>query len=94
MPHTKELLRRYKGQGLVFLGIHSDPGKAEMLKTMKELGVTWPVLFDGSQKLMNAYKAEGYPSYYIVDRKGKLRIADIDDSDLERAIKKLLKEKT
>lgn len=60
---------------------------------MTELGMTWPIFFDGSQKLMNAYKAEGYPSYYIVDRKGKLRIADIDDSDLERAIKKLLKEK-
>lgn len=93
MPHTKDLLRRYKGQGLVFIGIHSDPGKAEMQKAMKELGMTWPILFDGDQKLMGAYHGDGYPSYYLVDKKGKLRIADIDDTDLERAIQKLLKEK-
>lgn len=93
MPHTKELLRRYKGQGLVFLAVHSDPGKAEMVKAIKDWGITWPVLLDSKGSLMKSYEGQGFPSYYLVDKKGRLRIADIDDSDLENAIKKLLKEK-
>ena len=38
------------------------------------------------------YKANSFPDYYIIDRKGILRWADIVNRDVEKAIKHLLAE--
>ncbi len=43
--------------------------------------------------ITNAYKANSYPDYYIIDRNGVLRWADIVNRDVEKAIKYLLAEK-
>jgi hypothetical protein len=40
-----------------------------------------------------AFKVDSYPDYYIVDRAGRLRGADIASAQLESAIKKLIAEK-
>ena len=39
------------------------------------------------------YRVDSYPDYYLIDRKGILRYADIANAEIDRAIKKLLKEK-
>ena len=64
-----------------------------MLKTMKELGMSWPIYLDADKSVMKRYHGDAYPSYYLIDRKGVLRIADIDDPDLGKAVAKLIKEK-
>jgi len=93
MPHLKELYGRYKGQGLVLIGLHSDKDAAKMKATVKELGMTWPIGQDGEGKTLSALKGSGYPTYALVDRKGRLRANDIEGDDLDKAIKVLLKEK-
>ena len=35
---------------------------------------------------------DSYPDYYVIDRAGKLRVADLANADLEKAIKTLLAE--
>ena len=40
-----------------------------------------------------AFAVDSFPDYYLIDRKGKLRVADLANSDLDRAIEILLKEK-
>ena len=40
-----------------------------------------------------AFKANSYPDYYIIDRKGNLRWGDLMNSDVEAAIKLLIAEK-
>jgi len=93
MPHLKELYGRYKSQGLVLIGLHSDPEAAKGKAAVKRLGLTWPIGQDGACKTQAAFKSNGFPTYCLVDRKGRLRVDDIDPRDLERAIKVLLKEK-
>ena len=39
------------------------------------------------------YRANSFPDYYLIDRSGVLRWADIANADVEKAIKILLKEK-
>jgi hypothetical protein len=40
-----------------------------------------------------AFHANSFPDYYLIDRSGVLRWADIVNSDVEKAIGILLKEK-
>ena len=94
MPHLKELYGRYKSQGLVLIGLHSDKGEPQMKAAVKELGMTWPIGMDAEGKTLASLKDNGFPTYCLVDRKGILRVNDIDPSDLEKAIKALLKEKS
>ena len=39
-----------------------------------------------------AYLVKSYPDYYLIDRQGTLRWADVANSDVEKAIEILLKE--
>ena len=61
-----------------------------MKATVKDRGIQYPVAVD--QGTNAAYKANSYPDYYIIDRKGILRWADIVNRDVEKAIKHLLAE--
>ena len=59
--------------------------------TVKQKGIKYPVAEDTGT--IAAYKANSYPDYYIIDRNGVLRWADIVNRDVEKAIKHLLAEK-
>jgi hypothetical protein len=64
-----------------------------MQAVMSQLNMNWPILFDGDRKLMKSLAGDSYPDYYVVDRKGVLRFADLANKEVERAIQMLLKEK-
>ena len=93
MPHLKELYGRYRGQGLVLIGVHADPNKERMTATVNELKMTWPILFDGDKKVFTSLSADSYPDYYLIDRKGNVRFADLANHEVDRAVEALLKEK-
>jgi hypothetical protein len=93
IPHLKQLVGRYKNQGLVLIGVHSDKDAAKMKSTVKTMGMTWPIAQDGQHKMLDSFKANGFPTYCLVDRKGRLRVCDGDPDDLDRAIGVLLRER-
>jgi thiol-disulfide isomerase/thioredoxin len=93
VPHIKVLLERYREQGLVVIGIHSDANKEKMLEVSRSLGMVWPILFDPEKKYMKALSADSYPDYYLIDRKGVLRFADLANKEVDRAVEMLLAEK-
>jgi hypothetical protein len=64
-----------------------------MKATVKELDMTWPIGQDGDGKTLASFKCNGFPTYCLVDKKGRLRVNDGDPEDLDRAIKVLLAEK-
>src|ERR1043165_2180705 len=41
MPHVQELYKKYKDQGLVIVGIHSDKDAAKGKTAVTEWGMTW-----------------------------------------------------
>jgi cytochrome c biogenesis protein CcmG, thiol:disulfide interchange protein DsbE len=93
VPKLKELHNRYKDQGLVLLAIHSDPNEDAMRKVVAELEMPWLVGFDGESKTMKAFHGDSFPDYYVIDRSGKLRFADLANAEVERAVEMLIKEK-
>jgi peroxiredoxin len=78
---------------LVLIGVHADPNAAEMRKAVKELQIPWPVALDGDKKLFKAVGADSYPDYYVIDRKGRVRFADLANAEVDRAVAVLIKER-
>ena len=52
----------------------------------------YPVAFDGG-KLMKALKCDSFPDYVVIDKKGNVRVVDLANSEVEKAIKMMLAEK-
>ncbi len=92
MPKLKELRARYGDQGLVLIGIHSTKDAEGMQAFVEAKGIDYPVAIDLEDATKRAYAVDSYPDYYLIDRAGKLRVADLANGDLERAVIALLGE--
>lgn len=93
MPKLKKLHDQYKDKGLVIIGVHTTKDGEKMAEYAKEAGLAWPTAVDANGQTVNAFHVDAFPAYYLIDRDGKLRVADLVGADLESAIEILLQEK-
>src|SRR5688572_27014627 len=93
IPHNNEISRKYADKGVVFIGVCAKKGAEKMAETVAKHQIGYPVAADANGKTVAAYKANSFPDYYIIDRKGNLRWADFANKDVEKAIEVLLAEK-
>lgn len=92
IPHMNEMQDRYGPQGVVFIGVCSSRGAEKMAATVKDKGIKYAVAADLDGKTVKAYKVNGFPDYYIIDREGVLRVADCSNAKVGEALELLLKE--
>ncbi len=92
IPHTNDLYARYKDQGMEIIGVCHSRGAEKMAQTAKDKDITYPIVADVEGKTVDAYRVDGFPDYYIIDRAGTLRVADCANGSVEAAIKLLLAE--
>ncbi|MFK7788764.1 MAG: redoxin family protein [Phycisphaeraceae bacterium] len=93
IPRNKTLIEKYGEQGLVLIGIcATTQGKESIKQAIEKHGIDYPVCVDIDNKTTTAYSPNGYSDYYIIDRAGKLRVADCNNGKLEEAVKALLAE--
>ena len=59
---------------------------------VEEQGIGYPVAIDIEEKTVSAYAVDSYPDYYLIDRAGKLRFADLANKELDSAVEMLLAE--
>lgn len=62
---------------------------AEFAKTNE---IPYPIAIDVEGKTVGAFAVDSFPDYYLIDRAGNLRVADLANADLERAVQVLLAE--
>ncbi|SIN72347.1 Thiol-disulfide isomerase or thioredoxin [Singulisphaera sp. GP187] len=93
IPHNNDLYARYKGDGLVLIGVCHSRGADLMGKTADDKGIKYPVAADVDGATVAAFAVDSFPDYYFIDRAGKLRILDCKNDHVEDAIKLLLAEK-
>jgi len=55
-------------------------------------GIDWPVAADVRGETVAAFLVDSYPDYYLIDRAGRLRVADLANGELDRAVQSLLDE--
>jgi len=88
-----ELHEKYAKDGLVIIGIHSMRGGEKMASFAKEKKISYPIAHDWKGKTTAKYHVDGYPDYHVIDRSGKVRIADMKNGEIDRVVAALLKEK-
>lgn len=59
----------------------------------EEQGITYPLAIDSTGATAAAFAVDSFPDYYLLDRSGKVRFADLANGELDRAIEMLLAEK-
>jgi thiol-disulfide isomerase/thioredoxin/Leucine-rich repeat (LRR) protein len=92
LPEIRRLHDAYGDRGLVVIGVHSTTGAETAAVFAKSNNLKWPIVLDGDDQSKTAYGVQSWPSYYLIDRRGLLRMADIFDGDRELAIQALLSE--
>jgi thiol-disulfide isomerase/thioredoxin len=92
MPHLKELYARHKDEGLVVIGVHTKTKAEEMSAYVKEVELPWAVAVDAEGETVKSFAVDSYPDYYVIDRQGNLRVADLANKELDRVVEALLKE--
>lgn len=92
MPEIIEWHRDLQDQGLVLIGVHTERKGETMAEYVEEAGVDFPVCIDSGDRTVAAYGVDSFPDYCLIDRAGVLRVADLANADLDRAVKVLLDE--
>jgi len=100
IPKLIELSEKFKDSGVIFIGINEDsPRNSSKVKPFAHsLGITYPVLLDSDQELMNELLVNSLPTLIIINKKGEVVYTHIGYSSgdkvlLEEVINKLLHEK-
>lgn len=104
-PWLKRVERRFGPAGLRLVGIHSpefdrEKVRANVVKKVREFGIEHPVMLDNDHAYWRALRNRYWPSYYLIDRQGRLRAVffgethagDRQAREIEQAIQALLDE--
>jgi len=97
LPKLEQLHQKYKDLGVTILGINIDENPELSKKILKDISITFPVLFDSDSKVSGLYKIEAMPSSFIVDKSGNFRFRhngymDGYENKYDQQIKTLLRE--
>lgn len=79
LPIYAEWQRKYADKGVVVIGIQSPETEAEqdavkVIAAAKEAGIDYPVVFDGDSATWKAWGNTMWPTVYVIDQQGYLRV--------------------
>jgi hypothetical protein len=90
LPYVRAWDERYRGDGLVTIGIHtpefSFEHDLENIRTaLGQMHVTWPVAVDNEYGVWNAFANHYWPALYFADPDGRIRHHRFGEGDYERS---------
>jgi peroxiredoxin len=71
LPHIQQVYEQFKGQGLAVIGIHSAHRGEMMDEFIAEHNYTFPTAVD-TGRIAKDYNVRGWPTYFLIDRRGQL----------------------
>ena len=97
MPLLDQLYKRYQSMGFTILGVNVEEDSSAAEKVLKELPVSFPILFDKQNEVSKLYGIAAMPSTFLVDRDGKLRYLHKGylpgyEDDYQQQIRELIRE--
>lgn len=97
MPLLDEMSKRYSSAGFVLYGVNVEEDNTDAKKLLKELGVTFPILFDTESKASSLYSVDAMPTTVVIDKKGVIRYVNRgykagDENKYRDQIRELIKE--
>ncbi len=100
IPYLQSWYKAYRDKGLVIVGVHSPEFAFEkvgsnVVRAMRDLGVTWPVVLDNDYVQWRAFGNRYWPAEYFIDAKGRVRYWHFGEGNYaenEKVVKALLAE--
>jgi thiol-disulfide isomerase/thioredoxin len=99
LPYMKAWAAKYKGAGLIVIGVHApefgfEKERANVQNAVRDLNVTYPVAIDSNHGIWDAFNNEYWPADYFIDGNGRIRHHHFGEGDYvesEHVIQELLK---
>ena len=97
MPLLDEMSKRYSAAGFVLYGVNVEEDNTDAKKLIKELGVSFPILWDTESKASSLYNVDAMPTTVVIDKKGEIRYVNRgykagDENKYRDQIRELIKE--
>ncbi|MEM0455467.1 MAG: TlpA disulfide reductase family protein [Nitrososphaerota archaeon] len=73
-PTIKRLYQEYSQKGVVFVTVMGSSGSSPSASAsfLSRHGVTWTALYDERMSVFNLYGVAGTPTYFVIDREGRI----------------------
>ena len=71
-PRFEAAWQRYRGQGVVVVGVDAQDFSGDARKFVRRFRLTYPNVHDGPGKVLPSYGVTGFPETYFVGRDGRL----------------------
>ncbi len=96
MPLLEKLSQRYEPAGFTLLGINVDADKKAADRILKEIPVSFDILYDPTSKVSEMYKVDVMPTTILVDCDGNMNYLHRgyvpgDEKEYRKRVKKLLR---
>ncbi len=74
LPEIEALHQRFRAQGVAVIGVSIDGprNQARVRPFVKQLGLTYPIVFDGDGRLQERFNVRAVPTALVLDRSGKV----------------------
>jgi thiol-disulfide isomerase/thioredoxin len=100
LPYVRAWAEKYKGQGLVVVGVHTPEFEFEqdlrnVSRALKDMQIVYPVAVDNDYAIWRAFENRYWPALYFVDARGRIRHHHFGEGEYEqseRVIQRLLAE--
>ncbi|MBI3607215.1 MAG: thioredoxin family protein [Nitrospirae bacterium] len=100
IPYLNGWYDRYRGDGLVIIGVHSpefsfEQDAARVEAAVRRLQIRYPVAVDSDKQTWRSYANQYWPHKYLIDRGGNIRYTQIGEGgypEMEQHIRELLAE--
>jgi cytochrome c biogenesis protein CcmG/thiol:disulfide interchange protein DsbE len=77
MPDLNAYYQKYRSQGLVILAVNAGETASQASTYVLQLGLTFPVLLDSDERLMDVLHINDYPTSILVGRDGVVKAIHI-----------------
>ena len=94
-PHERSLVSQLAGKSFVILGVNSDGSQEKLKEVMEKKDITWRSWWDGGSTngpIATRWNVHGWPTLYLLDGNGVIRLKNAHDERLDHAIEELLSE--
>jgi len=97
MPLLDAMSQRYSAAGFLLLGVDVEEDNTDAKKIVKDLKISYPILFDTENKASKLYSVETMPTTVMIDKKGQIRYINHgykpgDETKYRDQIRELIKE--
>jgi peroxiredoxin len=77
MPYLAQLWQRHHAAGLQVIGINVDEDIEAARQFAREHELPFPLVQDEGRAVSTLYHVPGYPTHFIVDRRGRIRFSGL-----------------